>query len=91
MTESYVRLTAQQLRRAAALRAKIDALEKQLAAVLNPTAEAPMAAGRAGRPRRKAAVTVARRRRISRAARAKMAAAARARWAKAKAAGRTSL
>jgi hypothetical protein len=91
MTDSFVKLTAQQLRRAAALRTNIDALEKQLVAVLNLTAEAPMAARRAGRPRRKAAVTVARRRRISRAARAKMAAAARARWAKAKAAGKRSL
>jgi hypothetical protein len=62
-------LSAKQLRNAAALRARIDKLEAQLAALLGGSA-AP-AAGR--------------RRRFSAATRAKMAAAQRARWAKRKA------
>jgi hypothetical protein len=88
-------LSAQQLRRAAALREKIDALEKALAVILNATTpSAPVVGRRAGRRAAKAASAVAApkaKRRISKAARAKMAAAAKARWAKAKAAGKTSL
>ena len=85
------KLSAQQLRRAASLREKIDKLEKELAAVLNVILEVPAVVRKGpGRPK-KASVSVAAakpRRKVSKTARAKMAAAAKKRWAKAKAAGK---
>jgi len=86
-------LSAKQLRRAAALREKIDSLEKALAATLNLAPETPagIRQGR-GRPKKVPPVRGAKaKRRFSKAARAKMAAAAKKRWAKAKAAGKKSL
>ncbi len=78
-------LSSMQLHRAAALRERIDKLEKQLEAILVPASQTPgtPAAERAARPRR--------RRKMSRQARAKQAERMRKRWAKAKAAGRKSL
>ena len=80
-------LSAQQLRRAASLRERIDKLENALAAILNWTGEAQVKA----KPSSGLAVQSKPKRRISKAARAKMAASAKKRWAKAKAAGKKSL
>ena len=85
MTELMVTLSAGQLRKAAAVREKIDKLEHQLAILLGSSTVAaePARKQEVGAPRK--------RRRMSAAARAKMAAAAKARWAKAKKAGRNRL
>lgn len=72
MSSDLTTLSAHQLRQAAAIRERIEVLEKQFAALLPPSAEAPVAKR-------------APKRRFSAAARARMAAAAKARWAKAKA------
>ncbi|MGO8836172.1 MAG: hypothetical protein ACLQAH_15595 [Limisphaerales bacterium] len=69
-------LSAGQLRRAANIKDKIEALQSKLARFLGGTNEAAA-------PRK--------RRRMSAAGRRKIAAAARARWAKAKAQGKNSL
>jgi hypothetical protein len=78
-------LSSKQLHRAAALRERIDKLEKQLAAILVPASETPAtpAAKPAARPKR--------RRKMSKEARAKQALAMKKRWAKVKAAGKKSL
>jgi hypothetical protein len=78
-------LSSKQLHRAAALRERIDKLEKQLATILVPASEssATPAAKRATRPKR--------RRKMSKEARARQAERMRKRWAKVKAAGRSSL
>ncbi|MCL4180211.1 MAG: hypothetical protein KJ072_21020 [Verrucomicrobia bacterium] len=78
-------LSAEQLRRAAALRERIDKLEMQLAAILGPASGSPAtpAAERAARRKR--------RRKMSKEARAKQALAMKKRWAKVKAAGKKSL
>jgi hypothetical protein len=78
-------LSAPQLRKAAALREKIDSLEKELNQLFGSPSE----------PRtNRTDVAVSRkrgRRRMTADARAKIAAAAKARWKKAKAAGRNTL
>lgn len=66
-------LSAQQLRKAAALREKIDSLSHQLSRILGSTST-PAAAKPARKPKRK----------MSAAARAKIAAAQKRRWAKQK-------
>ena len=78
-------LSSKQLHRAAALRERMDKLEKQLAAILVPASESPATpvAERAARPRR--------RRKMNKEARAKQALAMKKRWAKVKAAGKKSL
>jgi len=78
-------LSSKQLHRAAALRERMDKLQKQLAAILVPASESPAtpAAEGAARPRR--------RRKMSKEARAKQALAMKKRWAKVKAAGKKSL
>jgi hypothetical protein len=81
MTTSLVSLSAGQLRNAAAIREKIDKLERELASLLGGSPAAPVAAAVARKGRRP----------MSAAARAKMAAAAKARWKKAKAAGKNRL
>jgi hypothetical protein len=85
MTNPFSTLTSKQLRRAAAIRERIDNLEKQLATILVPASESPAtpAAERAARPKR--------RRKMSKEARAKQALAMKKRWAKVKAAGKRSL
>ena len=91
---SITKLSAKQLRRAAALREKMDKLEKQLAAILSVSEEAPITVRKGGRRRKKAVVSAPAakpRRKMSKAARAKMSAAAKKRWALAKAAGKKSL
>ena len=70
MNSSITNLSARQLRRAAAIKEKVQSLERELGRLLGAPA---MAAAKA-----------APRRRMSAAARARMAAAARARWAKVK-------
>ena len=96
-------LSAQQLRRAAAIKEQIDALENELGKILGGGGATQAANGRRtmsasararwakvkGKGASKSAGSP--RRRMSPAARAKIAAAAKARWAKAKAAGRKSL
>ena len=67
---SLINLSAQQLRRAAGIKDKIDGLQDKLNRILGATTENQKA------PRKK--------RKMSRAARAKIAAAQKARWAKAK-------
>jgi hypothetical protein len=100
-------LSAQQLRRAAAIKEQIDALESELGRILggssdagtgkrimSASARARIAAAQKARwakARGDGSGTAAPRRKMSPAARAKIAAAAKARWAKAKAAGRKSL
>ncbi len=72
MNTSLLHLSVQQLRHAAALRERIEALERQLAGILGgsvPAAAAPV-----------------KRRKMSAAGRARIAAAARARWARVRAA-----
>ena len=75
MNTSLANLSAQQLRRAAAIKDQIESLEKELQRIFGAaeTAEKPQA------PRKK-------RRRMSAAGRARISAAAKARWAKIKAA-----
>ena len=73
MKQSLVNLSARELRRAANLKEKIQALEKELGKLLGaPAAEKPAAAPR-------------KRRRMSKKARALISAAQKARWAKLKA------
>jgi hypothetical protein len=91
MTNTLSNLTAKQLRQAATIREKIDALEKDLADILNLTPEAPVAARKPGRPRKQAVASVQApkgKRRMSKAGRARIAAAAKARWATFRAAGK---
>ncbi len=78
-------LSAPQLRKAAALREKIDRLEKELSQLLGSPSELRTNRINVAASRKQG------RRRMSAAARAKIAAAARARWKKAKAAGRNVL
>jgi len=73
-------LSAQQLRNAAALRDKIDSLNKQLASILGETST-PATAPRRGRKGK---------RKMSAEARAKIAAAQKRRWAKQKKAAKKS-
>ena len=105
--KSISSLSAEQLRRAAAIKDRIDGLESELGKILGGAAAAGAGTGKrvmsASARARIAAAQKARwakvrgnagggsRRRMSPAARAKIAAAAKARWAKAKAAGRKSL
>lgn len=103
--KSFSSLSAEQLRRAAAIKDQIDTLENELGRILGGAAgsENGRRVMSAGARARIAAAQKARwarakgnggggpRRKMSAAARAKIAAAARARWAKAKAAGRKSL
>jgi hypothetical protein len=100
-------LTSAQLRHAAGLKEKIEALNKKLASILGAPAPASTKApkkrkmSRAGRARVVAAqkarwakvkgVKPAKKRKMSATAKAKISAAAKARWAKAKAAGKKSL
>jgi hypothetical protein len=79
-------LSSKQLRRAAALRERIDKLEKQLASILGQPSESAATA-----PATEPATRPRRRRRMSKEARAKQAERMRKRWAKAKAAGKKSL
>ena len=92
---SITHLTAQQLHRAAEIREKIENLEKDFAALLAVTGDAPVTVRRRGRPARSVVASVPQtpkpKRKVSKAGRAKMAAAAKARWAKVKAAGKTRL
>ena len=95
---SITKLSAKQLRRAAGIREKIDALEAKLAGILPATDGASVPARRRpGRPRKVGpakpapVATLKPKRRMSKAGRAKLAASAKARWAKAKASGRKSL
>ena len=76
MITSLANLSAQQLRRAAAIKGQIESLEKEFQQIFGapPKADAPQFA-----PKKK-------KRRMSAAARAKISAAAKARWAKIKAA-----
>jgi len=97
-------LSAEQLRRAAAIKDQIDTLENELGGILggaagsiggrrmmSASARARIAAAQKARWAKVKGSGGAPRRKMSAAARAKIAAAARARWAKAKAAGRKSL
>jgi len=97
-------LSAEQLRRAAAIKDQIDTLENELGKILgggagsaggrrvmSASARARIAAAQKARWAKVKGSGGAPRRKMSAAARAKIAAAARARWAKAKAAGRKSL
>jgi hypothetical protein len=89
MANTLTTLTSQQLLAAAAIREKIDALEKEFAVILNVTPEAPVTVRKAGRPRKQAMALVKpikRKRRMSAAGRANIIAGVKARWAKAKAA-----
>jgi len=92
---SITNLTAQQLHRAAEIREKIENLEKDFAALLAVTRDAPVTVRRRGRPAKSVVAPAPpapkRERKISTAARAKMAASAKARWRKVKAAGKTRL
>ena len=103
--KSISNLSADQLRRAAAIKEQIDALENELGRILggaagsgsgkrvmSASARARIAAAQKARwAKVKGNAGGKPRRRMSAKARAKIAAAARARWAKAKAAGRKSL
>jgi hypothetical protein len=98
MSNSLLNLSTEQLRRALAIREKIEILERDLEAIMNGL---PMTNGRHGSkswPR--SAVAHAHfgaegglkpRRHLSASAKAKIAAVARERWAKAKAQGRNAL
>jgi len=91
MANTLSNLTAKQLLQAATIREKIDALEKDLADILNLTPEAPVATRKPGRPRKQAVASVQPtrpKRRMSKAGRARVAAAAKARWATFRAAGK---
>lgn len=102
--KSISSLSAEQLRRAAAIKEQIDTLESELGKILGGAAEsgtgkrvmsasarARIAAAQKARWAKVRGEGGAARRKMSAAARAKIAAAAKARWAKAKAAGRKSL
>lgn len=84
MSLPFANLTAAQLRQAANLREKIDALQKKLTALLG-------AAGPFGNPSAAQAGKTPAKRRFSVATRAKMRQRARERWAKAKASGKKTL
>jgi hypothetical protein len=98
-------LSAEQLRRAAAIKEQIDSLENELGKILggaavsetgkrvmSASARARIGAAQKARwAKVKGSGGKTPRRKMSAAARAKIAAAAKARWAKAKAAGRKSL
>jgi hypothetical protein len=97
-------VSADQLRRAAAIKDQIDALESELTKILegraaagsgkrtmSAGARAKIAAAQRARWAKTKGTTSGGRRKMSAAAKAKIAAAARSRWAKAKAAGRKSL
>jgi hypothetical protein len=101
---TFSTLSAVQLRRAAAIKEQIDALENELGTILggaagsgsgtrvmSASARARIAAAQKARWAKVKGNGHGPRRRMSPAARAKSAAAAKARWAKAKAAGRKSL
>ena len=75
---SFANLSAQQLRQAAGIKLKIDALQKKLDRILGGTAEA------------KAVAVPRKRRKMSATGRARIAAAARKRWAKVRAAKKKS-
>ena len=103
--KSISSVTSDQLRRAAAIKDQIEALENELGRILaggvssgkgtrtmSASARARIAAAQKARwAKVKGSPGGAPRRKMSPAARAKIAAAAKARWAKAKAAGRKSL
>ena len=103
--KSISSVSAEQLRRAAAIKEQIDTLESELGKILGGAVEAGSgkrimsasarariaAAQKARWAKVKGTGGGAPRRKMSAAARAKIAAAAKARWAKAKAAGRRSL
>ena len=92
-------LTAPELRRALALREKIDQLESELGSLLGGSTpgttarRVPTPRLNWGGARRRTTLTVAKpaRRKMSAAARARIAAAARKRWKNAKAAGKRTL
>jgi hypothetical protein len=92
---SMTHLTAQQLHRAAEIREKIENLEKDFAALLAVTGDAPVTVRRRGRPARSVVASVPQtpkpKRKVSKAGRARLSAAAKKRWAKVKAAGKTRL
>jgi hypothetical protein len=77
MNTSLTNLSAQQLRRAAAIKEQIESLQKEFQQIFGAPPKTPAKA--ASPPKRK-------KRRMSAAARAKISAAAKARWAKIKAA-----
>lgn len=81
METNLINLTPSQLRRAAELKERIDALTDELGQILGNLSDGSSATG---------PVKPAGRRQMSAAARAKIAAAARARWAKVRAAGNQS-
>lgn len=85
MPSNLTNLTARQLRQAAAIREKIDALEKQLEVVLGTTVNTPKPA-----PAPKAAPKKPKRK-LSAAARAARSKWLKQRWAKVKAAGKKAL
>ena len=94
MTSDLSALTASQLRKAAAIRDRIDTLQKELAAILGSSAApAPVARGRAAKSAGRKATVAApqRKRRFSKAARARLSASMKTRWAKAKATGKSHL
>jgi len=76
LNNPFTNVTVRQLKRALAIKQRIDKLERELAAITNNAPPSLSARGTAPR----------RRRRLSAAARAKIAAAARARWARFRAA-----
>ena len=82
-------ITAEDLRRAATIKDKIESLNKELNTILGGT-EVGNGIKRMGRPPDSGKKTGGRRK-MSAAARAKIAAAAKARWAKVKKAGKNSL
>ncbi|ODU25275.1 MAG: hypothetical protein ABS95_00700 [Verrucomicrobia bacterium SCN 57-15] len=77
MNISLANLSAQQLRRAAAIKEQIESLQKELQQIFGAPAETPTTPAASPQKRKK--------RRMSAAARAKISAAAKARWAKIKA------
>jgi hypothetical protein len=89
MANTPITLTSQQLHNAAAIREKIDALEKQFAAIFKIAPELPVTVRKVRRLRKESAALARPRkskRRMSAAGRARIVAAVKARWAKAKAA-----
>ena len=80
MNTSFANLSAQQLRRAAAIKDQIESLEKEFQQIFRAPPKADEAQTLAQSPAKK------KKRRMSAAARAKISAAAKARWAKIKAA-----
>ena len=83
MSNQIAGLTAKSLRRAAALKERIDSLTKELDRLLGGPAAGAAPPAKAARKRRRG--------RMSKAARAQQAERMRKRWAKAKAAGKSSL